>query len=147
MSLGPYLSFDGQVFACDLCDRGFATRNALIAHCRYSTRHSWCERCQRLFVSEESKAAHVRDSSAHNVCFSCGHRPDFQSYDELSSHLEKMHHWCPECELFFPSSGDLQAHDIECHNLCTQCGDYFNTQHALQTVRVQAFKKRRRAAG
>ena len=135
VQLGRYLDFNGDGYECILCDRYFGTEEALLAHCRQTSRHPWCERCQRVFPLEESKTAHINNSASHNICYRCNRRPDFPSFDELGDHWESAHHWCRDCcNLYLSSSQELQLHNVTYHNLCVECGEFFSNENNLRMV-------------
>lgn len=134
MELGPYLIFDGLEYQCTLCERDFASKGALYAHCRNTSQHEWCERCCRVFISTASKDAHLKASRRHNFCLRCSPSRDFEILDELETHLTENHHFCSDCNLYHQSAEELREHDIDVHNLCIKCERYFVNKNNFEMV-------------
>ncbi|KAE8388155.1 hypothetical protein BDV23DRAFT_174102 [Aspergillus alliaceus] len=77
MELGPYLTFDEIDYECTLCERVFASKGSLYAHCRNTSRDEWCERCCR----------HQRKHQPRTMeC--CGCYKTFKSFSGVLIHLE-----------------------------------------------------------
>jgi hypothetical protein len=134
MELGPYLTFDGIDYECTLCERLFASKGSLYAHCRNTSRHEWCERCCRVFISTASKDAHFKASGRHNFCVRCPSSRDFETLDELETHLTEYHYFCSDCNLYHQSAEELREHDIDVHNLCIKCERYFVNKNNFEMV-------------
>lgn len=137
MNSSPYLAYNGVDYECTICQRIFASKPTLYAHCRQTSRHEWCGRCCRIFISISSKNAHLRESRRHNICLTCPRPQDFETGEELQDHLMKSHNFCPDCDLYHNSIKQLQEHDVTQHHLCVKCDDYFPSENSLQMVVYQ----------
>ncbi|KAE8374699.1 hypothetical protein BDV26DRAFT_34586 [Aspergillus bertholletiae] len=137
-----HLIIEDRNYRCMLCDRSFASRKALLAHCRETTRHSWCERCVRVFPSPSAKSQHLWQSSAHHICPRCTYGSlDFRSADELEDHEIDYHHLCVDCDIYHNSKEQLHLHDVDIHNLCVECGNYYSNKNNLR-MHKQKHQKR-----
>lgn len=134
MKLGRHQKFNGVDYEFRLCERHFASRGSIYAHCRYTSQHEWCERCRRVFVSERAKNDHLRYSHRHNICWNCPDRRDFETPKDLKNHLSECHHYCHPCHRAHNSARELQDHDVAIHHLCVKCGQYFQNENSLRMV-------------
>lgn len=128
MELGPYLISNRIEYQCTLCERVFATKGALYAHCRNTTRHERCERCCRVFISTPSKDEHLKASRRHKFCLQCSPSRDFETLDELETHLTEYHHFCSDGNLYRQSAEKLREHDVHVHNLLSSVRGILRTR-------------------
>ncbi|KAJ5092287.1 hypothetical protein NUU61_007157 [Penicillium alfredii] len=121
LAFGNHVQYHEDGFWCTLCQRWFLTAEAILSHCRTTTRHEWCERCQEAFDSKQSLEVHRQLSMRHHFCQHCSDSPDFKRYAHLERHYLERHFWCVQCDRFFNSKGDLKAHNKFQHLTCNVC--------------------------
>ncbi|KAL3412930.1 hypothetical protein V8F44DRAFT_632872 [Aspergillus fumigatus] len=116
MELGPYLISNRIEYQCTLCERVFATKGALYAHCRNTTRHERCER--------------------HKFCLQCSPSRDFETLDELETHLTEYHHFCSDGNLYRQSAEKLREHDVHCERYFANKNNFemHQQKHQPQTM-------------
>ncbi|RJE20658.1 hypothetical protein PHISCL_07001 [Aspergillus sclerotialis] len=143
----------GAPIHCSTCNCNFATMDALINHCRTTTKHHIeigphltfngqaynCNLCRRFFDTRDALLMHLRNSTRHLWCERCKHVfPDAAS---MVSHLHSSskHHICNTCggRFDFEHEHEHIAHDIAVHNYCRECGYYFDTAELLQQHQIR----------
>lgn len=102
-------TLDTMSSTCVLCDRTFASDEALLQHKRDSPAHGYdCTSCERHFGSDTALQQHLKGSPAHAPSFNCEDCDrSFSSQEALEQHLQDspIHKQEPETPLdvFFRS--------------------------------------------
>jgi len=130
-------------FACDACDKTFASGSCLRKHSwvhRDSTKYK-CDICDKVLSCLETLKRHMMCHSGEKpfVCQQCSRA--FCTASELSSHEERHNYVgnfkCTTCDVTFVNSKTLKNHMRRKHmNLdqtynCQQCSKCFNYKFSL----------------
>ncbi|XP_049884218.1 zinc finger protein 845-like isoform X2 [Pectinophora gossypiella] len=134
-------------YACNNCDRRFATKHRLTVHIRThsSLRMYVCTICARAFSTQYNLRAHTRTHS-HNIptyyCVECDKRYKSQKgldrhYRESRRHLtdEELRFTCPECFKRFTKESLLNSHVNTRHlttHRCDVCDKTFSSNTNLR---------------
>lgn len=95
-----------------------------------------CGRCNKGFRSHHAKQQHVQDSENHHVSGYCPSPTDYETLEDLDTHLEEDHHICTTCNYRqFRDGHRLAQHDMDKHNICNVCRRRFQTAQNLKMVR------------
>lgn len=115
---------------CPICILEFPSAAALIDHGGLT--HNICIRCNSKHFSEfEEFLLHKEKNPRHAECRHCDESLDGAA--KVSRHLEKVHHYCKECDRTFPSQNALAQHkrDSSKHNQYPTCDENHPTPEEL----------------
>ncbi|XP_012535966.1 uncharacterized protein LOC105836463 [Monomorium pharaonis] len=136
-----------RVFACDLCERTFSLRQALMLHVQrgHRDRNFKCTECDRHFFTKYDLSKHMTTHSDEKP-FSCAVcQKQFSRVNLLQRH-EKVHrdeprYACTQCEREFFTTEDLEKHEEASHKKekqfqCNICNKRFQYKQGLERHEV-----------
>ena len=94
-----------------------------------------CDKCNKHFQSQRARLQHYRTSAAHLVCnHGCNDTTEHASIADLRLHWQRVHRatYCYFCDRHFANSDKRQMHMEREHHPCRQCNLFYRSEDKLR---------------